>query len=561
MKMKNFANRGVVALMAMLPALLSAASNLIMPKSVDDFAKASAVYKISTDINLSGRTLVFPEKSVLIFDGGSLKNGKIKFAETTIEAFDYKIFENITSYSGTIVNHEINADWFGAADDCSSALNSIISLGENRRIVLPRQQYNLKSSVIVDKSHIEIECLGKIVVTKGGCSSEKCAFDLRESFISLNLGQLIFYDGASGTTCSSTLSAIRLSGNVYHSNITVNQIYKFDIGINLAPMLRDSTKEPNGVGVQYNKISWQQINCNTGINIDLWRNTIPSKIKGTKASTVWVNENLFFGGRLIGKNGIMVDRAKSLVNEKADVINGNVFNCIGFEGITEKPMSLYGMTFCEFNDIRMSESLPKGDGAWIDLDRCSFMKFSLKSMLDHKRISAKHSHQITFYGCFTDKGFNYTDGNTVLFINNSNPANFLNDDKAATTSVSTTHVVSRGLGKNLYYDVNSVPNKGSAASPVREITISYDDLFLKKYDGQLILSDACTITLYDQVRLRINLDNSIYNQYSNLLISCDLHNHSEVIVVKDGAVVDKISSSGTYKILKADNKIALLKFQ
>lgn len=558
-KRRLYAIRRIVAGFALISAAVTHAGNRFAPQTVADFKVSSAIYVISDNIDLAGGVLSVPKESTLVFNGGAICNGRVVFNGTTISAPDYCVFRGIDTFSGTVTNHEINADWFDAASDCSGALKKIVALGENRSIHLPRQMYKLASTVIVDKRNIEIVCGGKIVVNEGRCTEENCAFDLRQSFAVLRLGQLMYENGAGGTEYSPGLSAIRLSGNVYHATIDIGVISRFNIGIDLRPTIRNRSVDKNGVGVQYGKFYWQQINCSTGIMFDLWRNKIPAGMNKSASSTVWINENQFFGGRLVGKRGIAVNRVNPVSNEKADIINGNVFNSIGFEGITEKPMSLYGMTFCEFNDIRMSESLPEGDTSWIDLDRCSFLNFKLKSILYHKRVHAVRSHQITFYGCFTDKGLNYATGNTVMFVNNSNPSRFMTDSEASSTMISTSHLKNRNIAKRIYFDVNTVPNKGTLSKPIRKRRISFDEMFAKTYDGQIILSESCLITLYDQVELEVCIDKSLISLKPEMTLFCDLHNHSTITFIKSDKTIFSIDGSGTYKLTYDNNDLKLQK--
>ena len=76
----------------------------------------SRVYKIVSDIDLSGTTLTLPANCTLDFQGGSFSNGTIVGSNTKIEAGLNKIFETI-EISGTWNINEVYPEWFGAKGD------------------------------------------------------------------------------------------------------------------------------------------------------------------------------------------------------------------------------------------------------------------------------------------------------------------------------------------------------------------------------------------------------------------------------------------------------------
>lgn len=538
--------------------------NKIIVNSISDFGPSGSVYVVVADIDLGNNEeyFKFPADSTIIFDRGTISNGKIEFQNTTIEAPDYAVFINISGFNGSLANFEVNADWFGAATELSTALKAIIGLGERRKILLPRRYYTVASTITINQQRIEIDCCGTIVVHPSACSDNGCVFDLQKAFICLKIGDLV-YEGSG--EYSNTVSAIRLSGNVSYSTISVNQIYKFNVGIDLKPtLLRD--KDTNaiigsevGVGIQYCKFYWHQINCTTCINIDLWSNTLLPGEETLQSSKVWVNENQFFGGRLSGARGIKVNHPSPLPRANADWINGNVFNFIGFEGITHKPISLYWMKFCEFHSLRMSESLPEEATTWIDMEYCSFLTFTIKSALYHRRVASYHCHQITLYGAFTDQGIGLAPGNTVLYIHNTNPNAFITDNAAFDYHLSTMHIPSRNLCKTIYYDCETVVNHGTEANPYRPVCMNFNDLFVSLYVGQDVLSDSCRVILHDAVTLKIDIQYSSLIIHPDMTLICELFGDSKIVFNNGTTTISEITTSGTYRVTSDMSNCYILK--
>lgn len=73
---------------------------------------ANTVYEIRYDFDLSGEEINIPKDCILLFRGGSLRNGSIILDQTIIDATLYQIFYNVTTkgYSPS----DCQVEWFGA---------------------------------------------------------------------------------------------------------------------------------------------------------------------------------------------------------------------------------------------------------------------------------------------------------------------------------------------------------------------------------------------------------------------------------------------------------------
>lgn len=84
----------------------------------------NAIYEIRYDFDLSNGTLNVPDNSILLFNGGKIKNGTVNGSKTVIFAPDCQIFESI-AFSGSFIG-ALNACWVGAVPNDSSKDNSAI---------------------------------------------------------------------------------------------------------------------------------------------------------------------------------------------------------------------------------------------------------------------------------------------------------------------------------------------------------------------------------------------------------------------------------------------------
>ena len=295
-------------------------------------------------------------------------------------------------------------------------------------------------------------------------------------------------------------------------------------------------------GLQYNRIRWQEIQCETGIN--LYINSTPDKSGILK--TLWINENQFFGGRLTCKNGIKIEgRAND------DKVNGNVFNCIGFEGplgsSMELPISISSARYLQFNDLRMSESIKEithnDNGTWyestyIHVNNSQFINFKIKSIFQHNFLTTIDSKNITVEAGIADIG-KATDFNTKLIVYESSP--IYDDDTQIVQKYCSSQNIPQNYYKQLYYEENA--------------TINFDDLFVKGYDNQRILSNICRIDVWSNNNtgktISIDLHKSCYKTHPDMTICFFGDNVSKLVITNSGVSGFQdmeITKHGTYKI-------------
>lgn len=119
-------------------------------------SKTNTIYVIRYDYDLNGSKINIPENSILLFDGGSLRNGTIIIGNSNIIAGFYKIFDNILIYDKGVDSAKIifKVEWFGAiGDGITDDTLAIQSCSNNSRYGI---EFQTKNYVISDT--ISIKC-------------------------------------------------------------------------------------------------------------------------------------------------------------------------------------------------------------------------------------------------------------------------------------------------------------------------------------------------------------------------------------------------------------------
>lgn len=91
--------------------------------------KTNTIYEVKYDFDLDGAEVTIPANCVLQFTGGSVSNGTLNFTDTTINGLATHAIR--TAISGTLVNDEVQVDWFtsGATEeDCTSIIQALINV-------------------------------------------------------------------------------------------------------------------------------------------------------------------------------------------------------------------------------------------------------------------------------------------------------------------------------------------------------------------------------------------------------------------------------------------------
>lgn len=152
------------------------------------FKASNKRYVIGYDYDLKGKEIIIGNNSILVFEGGSLSNGKLKGNQTIIEAGLEVIFSKVVN-TGTFQCLAVYPQWFGAkADgkhDCSEALQQAIDFAVNNykvgnpwdiqqvegnclKVEMPAGSYILKKPIYMrDYTHLEGQGRGITKIVNG----------------------------------------------------------------------------------------------------------------------------------------------------------------------------------------------------------------------------------------------------------------------------------------------------------------------------------------------------------------------------------------------------------
>ena len=136
--------------------------NIVNGKNIltqDMLSKANTVYVIRYDYQLNGVTLKVPSKCTLYFDGGSIGEGNIVFADTMFLGDLDNIFslgalndngDSQYNLTGSIKNRKLSLDWFVANND-ADALQHALNCSNNLAVplVLGNKKYNIKHTIFL----------------------------------------------------------------------------------------------------------------------------------------------------------------------------------------------------------------------------------------------------------------------------------------------------------------------------------------------------------------------------------------------------------------------------
>ena len=477
-----------------------------------------ALYVIKGDCILSENATI-PAGSVLKFEDGRIINNRTDGETVTlsgsriiVDAPKTQIFGSGVTVTG-IANDEISAHWFGAlgdgVNDDSAAINNALQSAGKSWVVLDNLSYLVKSPIVL-KNFNRLRCAGTIY-NQGGTA----AIVVNGHFAELDLSEvenILKFNGY-------TLSGILFSGDVSHCNVKVRRIRYFDKAIDITPsneVLRDENDK--GVrGVQYCKIEWQFIDANYGIYIDMY-SKMNYSLDGARS---WVNENQFNGGRLYCCHGVYVrkpDNHNDLVtNKKVGIINGNVFNSIGFEGEIDNgvkitPITLHDAWHNNFNDLRISEGFVDAETGWMNLTNCGYLNFTIKSLIPYKAVKAVGCNNIKLNAAFCDNNYGYVGEYDKMHVLNLNPSyNTLN------MYDSTTNDSYKVLARDIV-PINNFNRLYVGAPSQKSVTQTkfLKSLFLVSTGaGAEMLSDKCYISVQDKSTLIVKTEEEIITRRPN----------------------------------------------
>ena len=328
----------------------------------------------------------------------------------------------------------------------------------------------------------------------------------------------------------------------YNANINIDKVLYFDRAFDLSPQLGKEWY----CGIQYCKISWQSVIGEYGIYIDM-----PSGAKNAKkGDRIWVNENQFNGGRLLCRYGIYSTPVDDKYKKTIGVINGNVFNSIGFEGegnIKCKAITLYNAWHNNFNDIRLSEGYVPIGQPWIDLTQCGYLNFSFKSQIPYSSVKATRCNHIEMHANFTDNGLGYFAGYDRLYILNENgaynPLNNALDKNSENVKLLTRSTVGAAEIKQIYVGASKTAPRGGVVQKM-----NFNDLFFANVGDQKVLSDKAFITVNDNSTLNIATEHSLVGANLDFALVCKISAGSKIVITNAEGKKMTLTESGVYHV-------------
>lgn len=514
------------------------------------------MYIIEGDCSLSG-DVTLAAGSILKFEGGKIEgSGVIKGERLQIDAPKYQIFgENVNFGEKAIANGEVSAHWWGAKGDgitydCK-AINRALQNAGTSWVVLDNLRYLTNETIVLGKNQ-KLRCDG-IISYRG----EGAAIDLRDTNIEIDIYELRQNAGTGAEQKEAFIgSGLLFSGNVFNANINIDRILFFNRAFDISPKHSKVSKEMYR-GMQYCKISWQYVLGEYGIYIDM----VSGMMLDGKARKTWVNENQFNGGRLSCRYGIYSTPVNDQYKSSIDVMNGNVFNCIGFEGegsIQCKAITLYNAWNNNFNDLRLSEGYVPIGQTWIDLTQCGYLNFSFKSQIPYSSIKATRCNHIEMRGAFTDDGLGYYAGYDRLYILNENPAynplsKVINKSSESVKLLTRSTVATTDI-KRIYVGITNEYPQGAVVK-----NVNFNDLFFTDYDGRKALSDKCFISVYDKSTLNVETKGSLINAYLGLELVCVISDGSKIVITNSNSKKITLTESGVYKVKPVNGDFEFLK--
>ena len=520
----------------------------------DDIRIGSLKAEGDKEINiLCNRLIIDAHKGQHIFKG----NIKISPKKSNNENNEYR----------GIVNEEISAHWFGAkgdgTTDDTNAIQKALDCSPYAFVVLENLTYKTESTITIYDNK-RLRCKGTIL------SSAGVAIDLIGSDIELDITELksskANYESSVDTYQD---TGVLFSGNVWNSKISIDNILFFKTAIGLVPTIKEEeiyNDSKNYIGIQYCQISWLYIRAMHGIYFNL------GNINYTKFPTfrTWINENQFNGGRLYCKYGIYSEKVctKRIIKENVAVMNGNVFNSVAFEGsqasesnqILCKAITLSNASHSNFNDIRLSEGyidhkdLDGLSNSWIELDRCSYLRFTFKSLIPYKAVNAQRCNNIRIEAQICDNGLGNNSNFDCLHIINADsefsplkPDSLTNNDK--TYIFASRHMVPSQEFKRIY-----VGSNGTQSSQESNVTMNLEDLYKVTQNGITSFSDKCYISVYDSFTLNVSVTNNSENLSFKLplMLICRILPGS-TISLNSPVKSYQITQSGLYYIRPTEN--------
>lgn len=243
---------------------------------------------------------------------------------------DNGLIHNLTNglKAKLIINNDcINVKQFGVTDNnFSNILNYLLT--KLYEIYIPKENFIITETINIENDYTRLVCDGNL-----SCNSDIPFFNLTGEYCNISLNGTIT-GGLNNNEFTGTVIKIGSSNkSVGHNIININKVNSVKNGILLSP--------DGNYGCHYNKITFNYIQATYGIHL-----------KSGDTSTPWINENTFYGGRLLGGTGILTEKGANQI----DKYNGNKFINIGYERLN-CGIELHYDHYNFFDRCRMNESL------------------------------------------------------------------------------------------------------------------------------------------------------------------------------------------------------------
>lgn len=119
----------------------------------------NTIYEIRYDFDLNGVEVEIKEECVLLFNGGTIINGRVKFNSTLISTKNNLLNILPSNCNGIVKNSTIYPEWFGSKADFTEAIQTSINIASEKgaEILFTGEKYLVKGGAIYLKSNITLK--------------------------------------------------------------------------------------------------------------------------------------------------------------------------------------------------------------------------------------------------------------------------------------------------------------------------------------------------------------------------------------------------------------------
>ena len=276
----------------------------------------------------------------------------------------------------------------GTTDDTAALQNAF----DSAKPVFASKKYLINSPIYINKNHSVVHVAGEIVSNGTGAVIVQASYcKIHISKITGTSDGLVLYREETGE--GDLITAYNI--------ITLNSVVVSGTALHLYA---------NGAaGVQYNHIKFGILRAETALLMECGNNSIP-----------WINQNAFYGGRVIGTYGVKTVKGAN----QTDRFNGNSFNNIGFESISHTAIKLEYATRNVFLNCRMGGEGEFGGVYWVYLTNSNgnlfdspCMEMKISRIFDDNNINKNFPSYNTFKGYLFLYGTDSYAGRSVIPYN------------------------------------------------------------------------------------------------------------------------------------------------